>query len=114
MKKFKHALRGLLTALRSEWNLRFHITAAILVTAAGFWLKIQLPEWVMLLLAITLVIAFELINTAIEYLCNAVIPEQHPLIKKTKDIAAAAVLVTAVGAAIIGSIIFLPKIILQF
>jgi diacylglycerol kinase len=112
MKNFQYALHGLLAALRSEKNLRFHVISAVLVTVAGIFFKIQLFEWLMIIFCIALVISMELMNTALEALCNAFTKDQHPAIKLVKDIAAAAVLVAAVGFAVTGIIIFLPKLIL--
>ncbi len=110
MKSFKYALHGFLTAIRSEKNLRFHVAATVLVTAAGIFFKLQLWEWIAVIICTGLVLAMELINTAVEVLCNVVTTEPHPLIKQVKDIAAAAVLVSAISVFIIGIIIFYPKI----
>jgi diacylglycerol kinase len=111
MKSFQYALQGLLTAIRTEVNMRFHIAAAVLVCASGIWLQLQQYEWIIVAFAITLVLVLELLNTAIEQLCNAVTMEQHPFIKKAKDISAAAVFMAATGSGVAGCIIFLPKII---
>jgi diacylglycerol kinase len=109
MKNFRYALQGLLTALRSEKNLRLHIAALVVVIAAGFWVNVSAVEWLLLTLCIAAVIATELINTALEYLCNVVEPNEHPLIKQVKDVAAAAVLIAAIASVVCGLIIFLPK-----
>lgn len=111
MKRFKYAINGLIAAIRSEVNMRIHIIASVLVCIAGFYFQISSIEWIVLVLCIVLVISFELINTSIEELCNMVHPEHHPIIKKVKDIAAAAVLVAAVGSVVAALIIFLPKLI---
>ncbi|HLO38436.1 MAG TPA: diacylglycerol kinase family protein [Lacibacter sp.] len=111
MKRFIHAITGLISAIRSEVNMRIHIIASVLVCIAGFYFQIASVEWLILILCIVLVISFELVNTSIEELCNMVHPEHHPIIKKVKDIAAAAVLVAAVGSVIAALIIFLPKLI---
>lgn len=110
MINFKYALQGLLTALRSEKNLRFHIAAAVLVISAGFLTSINVAEWMILILCMASVVSLELLNTAVEYVCNAVQPDQHPLIKHAKDIAAAAVLMVAIASAVCGLIIFIPKL----
>ena len=94
--------------------MRIHVAAALLVAVAGFYFKIAAAEWGLIVVFISAVIAMELINTAIEKLCNHVTAEQHPVIKKVKDIAAAAVLVTAVGSFVVALIIFLPKLISLF
>lgn len=114
MKSFRYALQGLLAAIRSERNMRVHIAAALLVITAGIFLKVSQTEWMILLLCIAFVIGMELMNTALEYLCNAAVPEFHPFIRNAKDMAAAAVLIAATASAVIGCIVFIPKLILQF
>lgn len=94
--------------------MRIHLVAAVLACVAGFYFNITSGEWIVIILCIVLVISFELLNTAIEELCNMIYPEQHPVIKKVKDIAAGAVLVAAIGSVIAGLIIFLPKLISLF
>ena len=110
MKNFLYALQGLVTALRSEKNLRFHVAVAVLVISAGFFANVTVTEWMVLILCMAFVISMELLNTAVEYVCNAVQPEHHPFIKYAKDIAAAAVLIAAVATAVCGLIIFIPKL----
>jgi diacylglycerol kinase len=112
MKSFRYALQGLLTATRTEKNLRFHISAAVLVITAGFATRVSNGEWMLLIFCMALVIAFELFNTALEQLCNAVMPQHNIFIKNAKDMAAAAVLIVSIGSAVCGLIIFIPKIIL--
>ena len=114
MKNIHYALQGFLAALRSERNMRFHLVAAMLVVAAGIWLSISKVEWLIIILCIALVLSFELMNTAIEQLCNIVTIEKHSAIKIVKDIAAAAVLVVSVASAVIGLLIFAPKLLFLF
>ncbi|MEJ8816758.1 diacylglycerol kinase family protein [Lacibacter sp. H407] len=114
MRSFYYAFKGIASAFRSEFNMRIHVLAAVLVTIVGFYFRVSPAEWVMIVFCICSVIAMELINTALEQLCNHVTAEQHPAIKQIKDIAAAAVLVTAVGGFVVALIIFLPKLILIF
>ncbi len=109
MKNFRYALQGFLTALRTEKNLRFHIAMSVLVISAGFFTGVSTAEWMILILCMTSVISMELLNTALEYLCNVVQPDHHPFIKNVKDIAAAAVLITAIASIACGLIIFIPK-----
>lgn len=110
MKSFQYAAAGILSALRSEPNLRFHVAAALIVCAAGYLLHLSGIEWIAVVLCVVLVFGFELLNTAIEALCNHVTEEIHPSIKKVKDISAAAVLIVCTGSVVTGLIIFLPKI----
>lgn len=114
IKSFQYALQGFLSAIRSEANLRFHIAAAFIAIAAGLWLQIETVEWCIIVLCIGAVVGIELINTSIEQLCNHVTAEEHPSIKKIKDISAAAVLLVSLASAVAGAMIFLPKLIDKF
>lgn len=111
MKRFRYAIDGLIAAFRSEVNMRIHVAAAALACIAGFYFNLSAVEWNIIILCIVLVISLELINTAIEELCNMIHPEQHSVIKKVKDISAGAVLLAAMGSVIAALVIFLPKII---
>jgi len=108
---FKFAINGLRILLCEESNAWIHLCIAICVLVAGFVFKISLWEWVAVILCICLVFALELLNTAIENIADFVSKEYHDLIKKTKDLAAGAVLIGAITAIIVGLIIFVPKII---
>lgn len=105
------AFNGLKILIREEHNSRIHLIAAISVVIAGFYLKISTFEWIAIIFAIGLVVALEIINSAIEHIANFVSLEKHDTIKKIKDLSAAGVLVTAITALIIGLIVFIPKII---
>ena len=107
---FKFALRGLNSAVRSEPHMRLHVLSAIGVVVAGFFFNVTKTEWCLLAGSIGLVITAEIINTSIETLTNLVSPEHNPLAGKTKDLAAAAVLIAAITAAIVGLVIFIPYI----
>lgn len=109
IKSFGYAFQGLKTMLKEEPNFWIHLLATLVVVSAGFWFNITTYEWVAVLFAIAMVLAAEIFNTAIENLSDAITKEQNPHIKKTKDLAAAAVLITAIAALTIGLIIFIPK-----
>lgn len=109
IKKFYHAFSGLSAAVRTELNLKIHIVISLLVVAAGIWKGLNNLEWAAILLCIGSVIGAELMNTAIETHLNLTHPEYHELAGRSKDIAAAAVLITALVSAIVGCIIFIPK-----
>ena len=111
MQSFKYAFNGLRIILREESNAWIHFCIAICVLTAGFLLKISVVEWTVVIFCIGFVFALELINSAIENIADFVSKEYHDLIKKTKDLAAGAVLIGAIVVAIIGLIIFAPKII---
>ena len=82
----------------------------MVVIAAGIFFRVSNTEWLVLTLTMTLVMAAEGFNTALEFLTDLVSPNYHELAGKTKDVAAGAVLITAIGAIVIGMIIFVPKI----
>lgn len=104
---FRHALRGLAVSLRGQRNLRIHALATIGVIALGLIWNLPLWKWVALWLAIGLVWCAELLNTAIEGLCDLVQPERDERVQRIKDAAAGAVLVAAIAAAVVGMLIFL-------
>lgn len=106
---FKYAIEGFISSFRTERNMKIHILAMIVVIILGLYLKLSMIEWCIIAFAITLVIGAELFNTAIETIVDMVSPEKNPKAKLAKDISAAAVLVLATGAAIVGVIIFIPK-----
>lgn len=107
---FKHAFRGLRIVIKEEHNARIHLAATLMVLVFGFILKVSLTEWLVLIISIALVWAMELINSSIERICDFISPKKDDAIKNIKDITAAAVLVVALSAAIVGLIIFLPKL----
>jgi diacylglycerol kinase len=110
---FLHAFEGLWQALRSQRNLRIHLGFTAAVAAVGWLLALTNVEWAILTLTIGLVWATELFNTAVEHTVDLISPTQHPMAKIAKDVAAAAVLVAAIAAAVVGLIIFVPHLIDQ-
>lgn len=108
IKSFKYALNGLRELFVGQHNAQIHLAAVVFVITIGFWLGISSDEWLIIILTMAMVVMAEALNTAIEYLADACMPEHHPLIGKAKDIAAAAVLVCAIAAVVIAGIIFLP------
>lgn len=109
-RSFRYAFQGLAVLLREEHNARLHLFFALLAIGLGIALSITRFEWLAIILCIALVFSAEAMNTALESLCNLVSPEHHELIKKSKDCAAAAVFLVALSSALIGTIIFLPKL----
>lgn len=110
IQSFKFAFEGLRDALLHERNFRIQVVVFIFVIIAGFLFRINQTEWILILLCAAVVLSIEIINSAIEKLCDFVSPEIHPMIKKIKDFSAAAVLIGAIISLIVGIIIFLPKI----
>jgi len=111
LNSFVFAFEGIRDLFLNTPNARFHLFTAVLVVIAAWYFQVSSTEWLILILCIGLVIGFEAINTSIEYLTDLASPDIHPLAKKTKDMAAAAVLIMAITSAIIGLYILLPKII---
>ncbi|MEI6409228.1 MAG: diacylglycerol kinase family protein [Bacteroidota bacterium] len=107
---FRYAFQGIADLFTSQPNARIHLAAAIFVISAGFYCHINQTEWALIILCIALVFALEAVNTALEYLTDLVSPDFHPLAGKAKDVAAAAVLIAAIGAMLVGILIFWPKL----
>lgn len=110
IRSFRFAFIGIFQMFRSEQNARIHMLITLMVIAAAIILPISRIEWLVLLVVIGLVLMAEGVNTAIEHLANCITTEQHPEIKKAKDLAAGAVLIAAIIAALVGLTIFLPAI----
>ena len=108
---FKYASYGIIQSYKGEQNLRIHSIIAILVIIFGLFFKISYLEWFVCLILIGLVLMAEFFNTAIEYVVDLASPKIHPLARAAKDTASAGVLIMTIISAIIGLIIFIPKII---
>lgn len=105
-----YALNGLKILLKEEHNSRIHTVITIIVITAGFLLNISNIEWLIICILIAMVFSLEIMNSAIENLCDHVTPQYNDTIKKIKDLAAAAVFVASAISVICGAIIFLPKL----
>lgn len=110
LRSFVYAARGIRTMVQSQHNARIHALATLLVIAAGLTAGLTRLEWFVLVLAVVSVWTAESLNTAFEFLCDVSSPGFHPLVEKAKDVAAGAVLITAVGAIAIGLLIFAPHL----
>jgi undecaprenol kinase len=105
-----YAFNGIISTIKSEPNMRFHIAAAAVIMTLAAFFGFQRWEWVVLLLTISLVISLELLNTAVENAVNLATQSIHPLAKLAKDAAAGAVLASVIFAVMIGIILFYPYI----
>lgn len=110
LKSFGFAARGVCTMLQTQHNAWIHVLATLGVLAAGFFVGLGRNEWCALTLAMVAVWTAESINTAFEFLCDVASPDFHPLVEKAKDVAAGAVLLSAVGAAAVGLLVFAPYV----
>lgn len=107
---FRHAFTGWWFVLKTQRNTWIHALATMAVILIGLWLNITNIEWAILILAIALVWMAEFINTALEAVVDLASPEVHPLAKVGKDVGAAAVLIAALGSALIGLLILGPRL----
>ena len=110
LKSFQYAWKGIWALLVLQPNARIHAVATVAVVLAGWGFGVTVVEWMGLVLAILAVWSAEAMNTAFEFLADATHPSFHPLIGKAKDVAAGAVLIAAVGAAVIGALVFWPYV----
>lgn len=107
---FKNAWNGIKSALTTQANLKIHLIAALFAVTAGYYFSLTALEWTAIVIVITVVVFAEMANTALEHLSDAVTTEHNEHIKATKDVAAGAVLISAIASLVIAAIIFLPKI----
>lgn len=107
---FKYAWRGICRFIGQEHNAWIHCTVMALVVCAGFFFGISRGEWIAVILCFALVLAAEAFNTAIERIVDKVSPERCQVAGDIKDIAAGAVLVCAIGAAVVGVVVFGPYV----
>lgn len=108
LRSFKYAFQGIGTIMRTQHSAWLHALATTGVVVVGLLFGISVPEWCWIILAIMAVWTAEALNTAFELLCDVASPEFHPLVQKAKDTAAGAVLISAVGSAVIGLCILVP------
>src|SRR6267154_1473585 len=108
IRSFRHAIAGVLRMIQCQHNAWIHAAATLVVVAAAFVLRISAADWCWIILAISIVWTAEALNTAFEFLADAASPDFHPLVRDAKDVAAGAVLVTALASSVIGAIIFWP------
>lgn len=109
-RSFVYALEGWWHVLRTQPNAWIHATVSVAVFVMAFWLGLSRTEWAILILAIMVVWMAEFANTALEAVVDMAMPDYHPLAKTAKDVAAAAVLVGALGAVIVGLLIMGPPL----
>lgn len=107
---FRCAFAGLADLVRTQPHARWHLLASVLVISLGVFVQLSRMEWLVLLPTMALVWVAEAVNTAIELTCDAVTRERHPLIGRAKDLAAGAVLIAAVFAVIVGTLLFWPHL----
>ncbi|HQY11677.1 MAG TPA: diacylglycerol kinase family protein [Ferruginibacter sp.] len=110
LKPFKYAISGLLFCFKTQQNFKVHLLLATITLVAGACLQISQWQWIVISFCISMVLAAELFNSAIEKICDHVNPAYHPQIKIIKDMAAGAVLVVALMSIVTGLLVFIPAI----
>jgi diacylglycerol kinase len=108
---FNHAFRGLFNLIKTERNFRVQLLIFFLVILLGFFFQITSSEWIFIILSSIIVLSLEALNSSVEKLSDTITIEDNPKIKWIKDVSAAAVIIGAIGSAIVGCIIFIPYII---
>jgi len=109
-KTFSTAFNGIRYFFKTERNGKIQLAVAAFTMLFAFYLQVSATEWIFILLCIAAVIGLEMMNSALEHLCNHVHKDYHPSIKIIKDVAAGAVLFASIISAVVGLIIFIPKI----
>lgn len=110
IQSFKHAFSGWIYVIRTQQNAWIHLLATLSVIFLAAWLELPLRDWAVLFMAVAIVWMAEFLNTALEAVVDLASPEKHPLGKVGKDVGAAAVLVAAFSAAILGFLILGPPL----
>ena len=110
LRSVRYALQGIRTMLAGQHNAWVHAGSTACVAATGFLLRVDRVEWCMLILAMMAVWTAEALNTAFEFLCDVASPDFHPMVAKSKDVAAGAVLISAIGSVGVGLLIFVPHL----
>ena len=113
-RSLQDALSGLWYCLGTQRNMQAHLGVAVVVLAAAWLLKLSRLEWVLVLFAVSFVVVAEMFNTALERTVDLCVDTYHPLARLAKHIAAGAVLVSALNAAAVGMLIFLPHLLMLF
>ena len=114
LKSFKYAFNGIKILIKQEPNARIHLLASLVVIMLSVVLEINVMEWVAVVFCLGFVLVAETFNTSLENISDFISPEKNETIKTIKDLAAAAVLLSALTAFTIGLIIFIPKICYYF
>jgi Diacylglycerol kinase len=109
-RSLNQAWRGMAYTWKTQRHFQFHLCAALTVLGLAWWIKVSRFEWLILILAIGSVMGAELMNTALEIVVDMVQPNFHPLAGMAKDVAAGAVLATAIQAVVIGMVVFFPRL----
>lgn len=109
-RSFRHSFRGVVHIFQSEQNFRIQSTVAFLVIILAFFFQIRAWEKIILILASMTVLVLELVNTVIERVIDVLKPRMHGYVRDVKDMMAATVLISSIGALVIGILIFWPYV----
>lgn len=109
--KFSHAFRGFITSFKEESSLIVHIIMTMIVIILGIFVNLSFTEWSIIILVVSIVIGLEIMNTGIENLTDLVSFQYNIKAKKVKDVGAAATMLNAIAAVLIGTLIIGPKLV---
>src|ERR1700761_895166 len=112
IKSFGYAWKGITHCFFMEMNFKIHVVIAFITILCSVYFGLSPKEWVVIIICIAAVLALEMLNTAVENICNKFCPDIDPQVKIIKDVAAGAVLIAAIASACIGVLIFLPKLLI--
>jgi len=110
LRSIRYALRGIAVMMRSQHNAWIHALATAVVAILGLVIRLSTAEWCWIVLAVMAVWTAEALNTAFEFLTDVASPSFHPLAGKAEDVAAGAVLISAIGSVVIGALVFGPHL----
>ena len=110
IRSFRYAIRGIYRLVSSQHNAWIHAAATVLVVVAGGVFHVSTNDWCWIIVATSIVWTAEAMNTSLEFLADVACPEIHPLVRDAKDVSAGAVLISAIAATIIGTIVFWPHV----
>ena len=109
-RSFGHAFRGWWHVVRTQRNAWIHVFVTAVVALVGFWVRLGVRDWAVIILTTAMVFITEFLNTAIEVVVDLASPQQHPLAKVAKDVGAGAVLIAALTAVLVGLLILGPPL----
>ena len=110
-RSFRYAIRGICRLISCQHNAWIHAAATVIVVVTGVLFHVSSNDWCWIVIAVSIVWTAEAMNTSLEFLADVACPEIHPLVRDAKDVAAGAVLISAIAAAVIGSIVFWPHVV---
>ena len=107
---FNYAVQGIISALKTEKNMKFHYLAALAVVILSLFMDFNRLEFLLMIFAITFVVASEMFNTAVERTVDLIVQDYNPIAKYIKDVSAGAVLISSINALLVAYLLFFDRI----